>query len=473
MASATSRKSVSAAATGPQLPLSDPPSGDAPSSNLPYEASEPTFGVDLQHEFMVAPDQAGNRVDRFLAAALDGLSRSRIQALIASGQARLNGAPLLDAGHKLKPGETIVIAVPPPTIAEPAGEDLPLVIVYEDDALIVIDKPAGLVVHPSAGHEGGTLVNALIAHCGDSLSGIGGVKRPGIVHRLDKDTTGLIVVAKTDTAHAGLAEQFAAHGRDGRLQREYVAIVWGALPAITGTIDAPLARSQVNRTRMQVVPKGSRSRIGRGGTWIDEDDLAAEEASQVFDGGLRAGGPRMPREAITHYRVEETFMREAMRDAPRDHSKGANRPIVPLAAQLRVALETGRTHQIRVHMAHIGHPVLGDTTYGAGFKSSERRLDDRQAAALAELGRQALHATVLGFEHPVTGETLRFESPPPSDMAALADALRGGPAVVAASAAPRSRKKISVTKGIVHPQRKGGGSVEDRDAADDNSLDVD
>ncbi|MBX9925160.1 MAG: RNA pseudouridine synthase [Hyphomicrobiaceae bacterium] len=469
MASATSRKSAPVRSVTPPATLEPGPAVPcATVGELHVESFR--HGTDVQtHTFTVDLERAGDRADRFLAAALSGLSRSRIQALIGAGQAMLDGERLLDAGHRLKPGEAVTITVPPPEVAEPAGENLALTIVYEDDALIVVDKPAGLVVHPSAGHEGGTLVNALIAHCGDSLSGIGGVKRPGIVHRLDKDTTGLIVVAKTDAAHAGLARQFAAHGRDGRLQREYVAIVWGALPAITGTIDAPLARSQANRTRMQVVPKGSRSRIGLGGRWIDEDDIEAEDDGP--NGQNRTGGSRAPREAITHYRVEETFMREALRDAPREHGKGSSRPIVPLASQLRVVLETGRTHQIRVHMAHIGHPVLGDPTYGAGFKSSERRLDDTQGGALTALGRQALHAAVLGFEHPVTGRPLRFESPLPSDMTALADALRGGPAPAAVTAAKRSRKKPAVTKGIVPTQRKGQAALDGGDDGDDGDLD--
>lgn len=374
--------------------------------------------------FTVADANAGQRLDKFLATELPDISRSRVQGLIASGQVTLDGVAIGDGGQKIKPGSFVSITVPPPAPALPAGEEIPLTVVYEDDQLIVIDKPAGLVVHPSAGHDTGTLVNALIAHCGDSLSGIGGVRRPGIVHRLDRDTTGLMVVAKTDAAHRGLAEQFAIHGRDGRLQREYISIVWGALPSVVGTIDAPLARSSVNRTRMQVVPKGSRARIGKGGSWIVEDED-------------EDGETRGPREAITHYQVVETFM-----GAP-----APGRAAVPLASMVRVSLETGRTHQIRVHMGYIGHPVLGDPTYGAGFRASERRLDERQAEALAMLGRQALHAAVLGFEHPVTGEILRFESPLPDDMDALATALRG---VVATKAPRRAKSKPPAkVKGII------------------------
>ena len=231
-----------------------------------------------------------------------------------------------------------------------------------------------MVVHPAPGHAGGTLVNALIAHCGESLSGIGGVRRPGIVHRLDKDTSGLLVVAKSDAAHRGLSEQFAAHGSDGRLSRRYVALVWGAPDRPRGAIDAPIARSRHNRTRMTV-------------------SQAAEA-----------------RHAVTHYALLEVFRDEAG---------------VPIASLAELALETGRTHQIRVHLAHIGHPVLGDPVYGSGFKSSARRLSERARAALLKLDRQALHAAGLGFEHPVMGKRLSFESPLPADFSALLEALRG------------------------------------------------
>jgi 23S rRNA pseudouridine1911/1915/1917 synthase len=364
--------------------------------------------------FTVGEGAASDRADRYLAVHIPTLSRSRIQALIADGQASLNGVTLGDAGYRVKPGDTLGLTVPPPAPAEPPPENIELTIVYEDDALIVIDKPAGLVVHPAAGHETGTLVNALIAHCGSSLSGIGGVKRPGIVHRLDKDTSGLLVVAKTDAAHAGLSEQFAAHGRDGRLQRQYAALVWGALPSATGTVDAPIARSNQNRTKMAVIPKESRARITLGG------GIAIDEDSEDLPGG------RTAREAITHYTVAETFRSELR----------SGKPGAPLASLIHVELETGRTHQIRVHMAHLGHPVLGDATYGAHFKASERRLTEPQATALRILGRQALHAAILGFDHPVTGKPLSFESPLPADIDALIECLRGQQT---APAAPRRR----------------------------------
>ncbi|MFL5123215.1 MAG: RluA family pseudouridine synthase, partial [Microvirga sp.] len=234
------------------------------------------------------------------------------------------------------------------------------------------DKPAGLVVHPAAGHDSGTLVNALIAHCGESLSGIGGVKRPGIVHRLDKDTSGLLVVAKTDRAHRGLAAQFADHGRTGALERAYIALVWGVPDPTRGVVDGAIARSTANREKMAVVA----------------DDRG--------------------RHARTHYAVEAVF-------GPAKE---------PVASCLRCRLETGRTHQIRVHMAKIGHPLLGDESYGAGFKTKAVRLSPEAREALRGLGRQALHAAVLGFEHPVSGEHLHFESEPPPDLQRLIATLR-------------------------------------------------
>jgi 23S rRNA pseudouridine1911/1915/1917 synthase len=255
---------------------------------------------------------------------------------------------------------------------------MPLAIVYEDRDIIVIDKPKGLAVHPGPGHASGTLVNALLAHCGTSLSGIGGVRRPGIVHRLDKDTTGLLVVAKSDRAHQGLAEQFAAHGTDGRLRRGYRAIAWGAPERPSGTIEAALARSAANRTKIAVVRANSAS----------------------------------GRRAVTHYETLERF-------GSRPGRVGG-----PVASLLRLVLETGRTHQVRVHLAHIGHPLLGDPVYGAGHKASARKLNPQAQAALAALERQALHAAELEFLHPVSGRRLTFESPLPPDMAALVAGLR-------------------------------------------------
>jgi 23S rRNA pseudouridine1911/1915/1917 synthase len=321
-------------------------------------------------EAAVSPEEAGERLDRFLQRRFPQTSRARFQALIANGCVAVEGAAVSEARRKTKAGEHVSVRLPPAVAAEPLPETIPLDIAYEDDALVVIDKPAGRVVHPAAGHETGTLVNALIAHCGESLSGIGGVRRPGIVHRLDKDTSGLLVVAKTDQAHKGLSEQFAAHGRDGRLERAYLAVVWGSPERRRGTVDAPIGRHGTAREKMSVA--------------------------------RRSGS----REAVTHYEVEEGF------GAP------------PYASLIRCRLETGRTHQIRVHMAHIGHPLLGDETYGKGFKSSIGKLPAGAQAALKALGRQALHAAVLGFEHPITGEAMHFESAPPPDLAALILALK-------------------------------------------------
>jgi 23S rRNA pseudouridine1911/1915/1917 synthase len=318
-------------------------------------------------------DDAGGRIDRFLQGRLPDISRTRLQALIKAGHVTENGKAIGEPGHKVKPGAAYVVTVPPPEPAVPQAESIPLNVVFEDASILVLDKPAGLVVHPGAGHAEGTLVNALIAHCGDSLAGIGGVKRPGIVHRLDKDTSGLLVIAKTDAAHKSLSEQFAAHGSDGRMERAYLAVVWGEPAPRSGRIATQIGRKSTNRTRMAVV-------TGEQG-----------------------------RAAATHYELLET---------------AAGPGNKPLASLVRCVLETGRTHQIRVHMAHIGHPLLGDASYGTGFAASKSRLDKPQLAALEGLNRQALHATLLGFEHPRTGRPLQFESPLPSDIAALWDALR-------------------------------------------------
>ncbi|MFC0217215.1 RluA family pseudouridine synthase [Pseudochelatococcus lubricantis] len=324
---------------------------------------------------------AATRFDKALAQAIAelpagaDLSRSRLQQLIRAGHASVGDAIVTDPGARVATGARLGLIVPPPEPAAPTPETIPLHVIYEDDALIVIDKPAGLVVHPAPGSPSGTLVNALLAHCGDSLSGIGGVRRPGIVHRLDKDTSGVMVVAKTDRAHQSLAAQFADHGRTGPLQRAYAALCWGAPLPRAGTIDAPLERMAHNREKIAVVARG------RG------------------------------REAITHYRVEENF-------PPRSAE--------PVVSLVRCELETGRTHQIRVHLAHRGHPLLGDTLYGSGFRTKEVHLNDAARQALSALGRQALHATLLGFAHPDTDEEMVFESAPPPPMQRLLDALREG-----------------------------------------------
>nr|WP_246701613.1 RluA family pseudouridine synthase [Rhodopseudomonas sp. BR0G17] len=319
---------------------------------------------------VVAGDEGSPRLDRVLAARCPELSRSRLKALILDGRVAIAGNPVRDPAYHASPGETITIDVPPPVPAEPAGEATALDIVYEDADIIVLNKPRGLVVHPAAGHETGTLVNALIAHCGASLSGIGGVRRPGIVHRLDKDTTGLMVAAKNDKAHQSLSAQFADHGRTGELRRGYLAFVWGVPGRKYGTIDAPIDRHPHAREKMAV----------------------------------RQGG----REAITHWEVLENF---------------AGKDGKPVAALIACQLETGRTHQIRVHLAHLGHPLLGDDVYGPHFKTKANQLAPAARSALSELGRQALHAYLLTLEHPSTGEVLTWESPLPADLAQLQAAL--------------------------------------------------
>src|SRR5499426_936154 len=302
---------------------------------------------------VIAAEEGGERLDRVLAHRVAELSRSRHKALILAGRVAIDGA-------------TIVLDLPPTEEVAVAPESIPLDVVFEDADLIVIDKPAGLVVHPAAGNWSGTLVNALVAHCGDSLSGVGGVKRPGIVHRLDKDTSGLMVVAKTDRAHRALSRQFADHGRGKALARGYLAFVWGVPERPRGTIDKPIGRHSHAREKMAV----------------------------------RTGG----RAAVTHWEVLERYAGTDGR---------------PVASLIACQLETGRTHQIRVHLAHIGHPLMGDDLYGPGFKTKAVHLPPAAHQALGDLGRQALHAYLLGFEHPATGEYLEFRSELPVDLARL------------------------------------------------------
>ena len=312
----------------------------------------------------MTPEEGGLRLDRWLADRLPHVSRSRIKALIEEGAVTIDERTINAPAHRVKPGERVRIAIPDAAPAVPAAEAIPLVIVHEDEALIVVDKPAGMVVHPAPGARAGTLVNALLNHCGDSLSGIGGVRRPGIVHRIDKDTSGLLVVAKTDAAHQALAAQLAAH----RMMREYVAFVHGHPTPPAGRIEGAIGRHPVDRKRMAVVTRNGKA-------------------------------------AATRYVTEALY---------RDRG-GA-----PIAARVRCRLETGRTHQVRVHMAHIGHPLIGDPVYG-------RRRQGRHGIPLpGTFRRQALHAARLGFIHPLTGESLQFSSPLPYDLEQLQDLLECG-----------------------------------------------
>jgi 23S rRNA pseudouridine1911/1915/1917 synthase len=319
-------------------------------------------------EIVVTAELAGGRLDAVLAKAHDVLSRSRLKDLILTGAVAIDGEVASEPKYRVKAGETITLIAPPPEDAEPQGEDIPLDILYEDDQLIVINKPVGMVVHPAPGSPNGTLVNALIFHCGASLQGIGGVKRPGIVHRLDRDTSGVMVAAKTDLAHQHLSAQFADHGRTGPLHRAYIAFVWGTTETGKGTVEAPLGRDQNNRLKQTVRKDG--------------------------------------REAITHYAVEARFGDDGW-DITR----------------VQCQLETGRTHQIRVHMAYIGHPLVSDLVYAPGYATKINRLPAKVAGPITALGRQALHAAELGFEHPTTGEEMFFEAPLPPDLEALEEAL--------------------------------------------------
>jgi 23S rRNA pseudouridine1911/1915/1917 synthase len=311
----------------------------------------------------ISPEQAGERLDKALAAQAPELSRARIQALIGAGQVSHGGRPVTSASGKAAPGVYAVL-IPPAVAAEPRPEAIDLAVLFEDAHLIVVDKPAGMAVHPAPGSESGTLVNALLHHCGDSLSGIGGVARPGIVHRIDKETSGVLVAAKTDVAHQGLSRLFAAHD----IERLYIAFTRGAPHPLGGRIEGAIARSVHDRKKMAVVRSGGRA-------------------------------------AVTHYQVERAF-------GPMEK---------PLAARVACRLETGRTHQIRVHLASKGAPCLGDPVYGSGQPAAPVR----EVIAAAGLHRQALHAAVLGFVHPATGERLRFESALPADMGALERGLEG------------------------------------------------
>jgi len=317
---------------------------------------------------VVDAEAAGERLDGALAKGLDVFSRARVKDLIEKGAVTINGTPVNQPKHRLKLGDVVVLVAPEPEEAEPVPQDIPLDILYEDAALIVINKPVGMVVHPAPGSPDGTLVNALLFHCGDSLKGIGGVKRPGIVHRLDKDTSGVMVAAKTDQAHQHLSAQFADHGRTGPLHRAYTAFAWGMTESARGSVDAPLGRDANNRLKQAVRRDG--------------------------------------REAVTHYLTEARFGGEGWQ-----------------ITRLSCELETGRTHQIRVHMAHIGHPLVADPLYATGYITKANRLPDDLKPIVQGLGRQALHAAELGFEHPVTGEEMFFEAPLPPDLEALEEAL--------------------------------------------------
>lgn len=316
--------------------------------------SEQTITVSIDQ------DHHGQRLDKVLAEDVQTVSRSRIKALIESGNVALDGETIKDPNFRVKQGSTVSLWIPAPITDTPLPQPIPLSIVFEDDHLIVVDKPAGLVVHPAAGNPDKTLVNALLSHCGESLQGIGGVKRPGIVHRLDKDTSGLLVAAKTDVAHQSLTAQFSEHS----IERLYTALVWGVLSPLSGSISGAIGRSAKNRKKMAVVARG--------------------------------GKP-----AVTHYRVTESFG--------------------TLASLMECQLETGRTHQIRVHLAHSGHSVVGDPLYG---RSIRRGTGASLTAAVKTFNRQALHAGVLGFTHPFTGRPVKFTSDVPTDLETVIAAFR-------------------------------------------------
>jgi 23S rRNA pseudouridine1911/1915/1917 synthase len=325
----------------------------------------------------VAPEGAGERVDAWLAKLWPDLSRSRVQGLIGAGKLTVDGAPVTHAKDKPRVGARYELILPPPEPAAPLPERLPLNIVFEDEHLIVVDKAAGMAMHPAPGSMRGTLVNALLAHCGASLSGIGGIARPGIVHRIDKDTTGLVVVAKHGAAHTGLAKLFAKHD----LERVYYAVTRGAPKERTATIENRLTRSSEDRRKFVVV-RDPKSEAGR--------------------------------RAVTQYWTVESFGQNVFESAGR-----------AAAALIECRLHTGRTHQIRAHLAHLGAPLIGDPLYGKhrGLNAAGPHASEVDAVVRA-FPRQALHAAVLGFKHPVSGEELRFQSPLPDDIDRLLAVLR-------------------------------------------------
>jgi 23S rRNA pseudouridine1911/1915/1917 synthase len=331
--------------------------------------SDTKASAEVMRRAVVASEQAGWRLDRFLAVALGDISRSRLQQLLQSGAVTHTRKTIRDGNFRVKPGEAYTVHLPPPSPPLPQGQNIPLQVVYEDKDLIVIEKPAGLVVHPAAGNPDGTLVNALIAHCGTSLSGVGGVARPGIVHRLDKDTSGLLVAAKNERAMGSLAKQFANH----TIERAYHAVVWGAPRAGDGIVEGQIGRNPFDRKRMAV---------------------------------LRGGG----KQARTRYRLVEKF----------------GDPDKPFASLIECRLETGRTHQIRVHLTHIGHPLIGDPAYGKSRQAPRPKTTAQEVAfaAASNFPRQALHAYILGFQHPTLHKSMRFESRWPADLAELISALR-------------------------------------------------
>jgi 23S rRNA pseudouridine1911/1915/1917 synthase len=319
-------------------------------------------GLPGRIEVVAGPEAAGQRTDRFLADAIGTLSRSRVKSLMQDGAVLRNGAVLREPAEAVQPGARFVVQRPALSAAVPQPQAIPFPILYEDNDLIVLDKPAGLVVHPAPGNEDGTLVNALLAHCGDSLPGIGGERRPGIVHRLDKDTSGVMVVAKTEEALARLSAMFAA--RD--LDRAYLALAWGTPAPLAGEVEGAIGRDPRDRKRMALVARGGKA-------------------------------------ALTRYRTLRNW--------------------APAAALLECVLATGRTHQIRVHMASIGHPLVGDPVYLRRVPAAAKALSAPVRGSLLDFPRQALHAARLGFAHPRTGAPLSFERPVPPDMAALVAAL--------------------------------------------------
>ncbi len=324
----------------------------------------PLAQADVPLLLVAGPAHEGMRTDRFLAEASPSLSRSRVKGLMEAGHVCRDGRPVRAPAEPVRPGMRFELIPPAPVAARPAAQAIPFAILHEDESLLVLDKPAGLVVHPAPGNEDGTLVNALLAHCGDDLPGIGGERRPGIVHRLDKDTSGVMVVAKTEQALAALSEAFAAR----TIERSYLLLCWGLPSPSQGSLEGPIGRDPRDRKRMAVVARGGKV-------------------------------------ALTHYRTLHT-------------GGGA-------VSLMECRLATGRTHQIRVHFAQAGHPLVGDPVYLRRIPAAARLLSEPSRSVALDFPRQALHAAVLGFRHPSTGLPLRFETPPPADFDDLQAILLG------------------------------------------------
>jgi len=378
----------------------------------------------MMHKIITDAQAQGQRLDQWLAHILSDFSRSRLQAIIRDGGVSVDGMPITQRRLTLRGGQEICVKIPPLRETVPQPEDIKLDILHEDEDVIVINKPSGLVVHPGNGNWQGTLVNALLAHCGATLSGIGGVRRPGIVHRLDKETSGVLVVAKHDQAHQNLSAQFADHGRSGALERVYRALIWGAPDQSSRRIESYLGRHQHDRTRQAVVAatrpdaRHAVTHFRVLETYGNKDGIGREKKEWAGETTGETSG-----------KLDADFSEKLRKNKEIEHQERCNNRDRcsngrPIASLIECRLETGRTHQIRVHMAHIGHPLIGDKEYGRGFQTKVNLLPPEIRAQVAQFSRQALHAYSLQFTHPRNTKLLHFCTPLPNDMANLVATLQ-------------------------------------------------